>query len=361
MPQRRVTHDHSDPGRSEVVIGSAQDPRHQLKDLADERMVVFTEPIQVPESWDPPKTESDGPSRHTSYPPYTRVFTSKSDRTMKHKPILKLDENHTKLTKLDTRPIQLPPSLVGNYPMKSKSLQNGHGLALIINNENFANSQRHNQRRGTQRDEYNLIETFRFLGYRVEIRRDCKKEDIERIFDDINSLIKDEDDSFVCCILSHGSDNIVYGSDSEGVILRTADNSLEMKLSKCVKLEQKPKLFFVSTCRVPKREPKKDGAGTREPESDSNEINPRADFAFNYATLPGEASWRYTDTGTFYIIKLCQILCQDATRATLSDIQKMVAKEVSKMDKHQVPTLEEQTTQNVYFFDDFFKDIIIIK
>ena len=355
MPQRRVTHDHSDPGRSEVVIGSAQDPTHQLKDRADERVVtvVFTEPIQVPESWDPPETESDGPSTRTSYPPYPRVFTSKSDRTMKRKPKLKLNEDPKKLTTLDTWPIQSPPSLVGNYPMKSQFPAHGHGLALIINNENFDQPQ-HKQRKGSDRDEYNLIETFRFLGYRVEIRRDCEKEVIERLFDDMNASIKDEDDSFVCCILSHGSDNIIYGSDSEGVILRTAENSLEMKLAKCVMLKHKPKLFFVSTCRKPKPKPKEGDAGTREPESDSNEINPRADFAFNYATLPGEASWRYTDTGTFYISKLCQILCENATKATLSDIQKKVAQVVGGMEMHQLPTQEEQTTRNVYFFDDFF-------
>ena len=118
-----------------------------------------------------------------------------------------------------------------------------HGVALIINNKKF---KKHPTRNGTERDEINLIETFRFLGYRVEVRRGCTQNGIEEIFDSINTLIKQEDDSFICCILSHGADNVIYGADSEPVMLRKDHkyNCLEIKIINCQKLTGKPKLFF---------------------------------------------------------------------------------------------------------------------
>ena len=341
MPLRRVAADH-DPakGTEEVVVGPMQETSCRIEDFG-EQVVDLNKPVSL----NPSNLEPDSNQSRKSYQPYKRKL--KEDRTMPHKPKLKLDEDPRKVTEVTMCPVQEPRTLVCNYPMKSKE----HGVALIINNKKFA-ADRHKTRNGTERDEENLVETFRFLGYRVEIRRDCTKEDIERMFDDIDSLIKDEDDSFVCCILSHGSENTIYASDSEGVVLRTEENSLEIKLAKCGRLERKPKLFFISTCRKPKKA-ESDGSA-HALESDCDVLHTRADFIFNYATLRGEESWRYTDTGTSYISKLCQILCENATKATLSDIQKRVAQVVGKMEMHQLPTLEEQTTRNVYFFDDFF-------
>ena len=304
-------------------------------------------PVQTGNLDQPGLPESDG-SKRTSYPPYPRKLKGKTDRTMDHTPKLKLDAGTDKETNVYTWPVQLPQSLPGLYEMKSKE----HGVALIINNKTFAH---HKERNGTDRDEENLIETFRFLGYRVEIRRDRTKEDIERMFDDIDSLIKDEDDSFVCCILSHGSDNVVYGKDSKEVFLRTKDYSLERKLAeKCSTLKGKPKMFFVSTCRKTKKTVSTCATGTQTAREFDGDDHPRGDFAFNFATLPGESSARYPDTGTVYIRKLCDVLCHFATKATLADMQKLVIKELNQCRDEQVPASEEQMEKNVYFFDDIY-------
>ena len=320
-----------------ITDNSGHDPKHEGD---KERGDTDNLKLGINENSAQPKLQ---PAKNTSasYKPYDRI---KSNGMMQHKPRLKLEDESTKVTEVVSEPISKPQSLVGNFRLNKKE----HGVAVIFSNENFDDPQ-HKQRIGTDRDEENLVETFRFLGYRVEVRRECTKDVIEGVFDNINTLVNDEDDSFVCCILSHGEENIVYGTDSKEVRLRTDDNSLEMKLTKCRKLNDKPKMFFISTCRGTR-----EGEGVLKPQSDGKDMIPvRAHFVFNYSTLPGEVSWRSSTMGTYYIQKLCHALCKYATMSTLSDIQKKVAEEVAEVKSyHQLPSLEEQITKNVYFFDD---------
>lgn len=288
---------------------------------------------------------SDGEKSISFFPPYRRNFPPFCPR-------LKLADNPQIMETIESEPVNKPKSLVDFYPMKSQP------HAIIINNEHFT-EKRHGKREGTDRDEDNLVETFRFLGYRVEVHRECKREEIESLFDNMKNIVKEEDDSFICCILSHGDENIIFGVDSKPVNVRTVQDSLEMKLSACRSLYGKPKIFFVSTCRGKKG---RQGVPVRRLQHDTDEVIPtRADFIFNFATLPGEKSWRDKLTGTFYISSLCHFLCKHATHATLTEIQRLVAKEVTKIQIQpgneiilQMPALEEQTTSNVYFFDDFF-------
>ena len=286
--------------------------------------------------------ESDGFGNKASFKPHPRVFR---DGKLTYEPKLKL-EDESKTVKTFKTALIVQPSGRECYKMKSKE----HGVALIINNKMFDDTQRHKKREGTDRDEENLVETFRFLGYRVKVRRQCKKEKIEKLFDKMSRWIKAVDDSFVCCILSHGDENIVYGSDSKDVPIRTEADSIEMKLTKCQDLMSKPKIFFISTCRG-----NKTGQGKKQPaEPDATRYVPdRTDFAFYYSTLPGEISWRDPQTGTFYINKLCHILCEKASSHLLSDMQKEVTEKVGQMSKkYQVPSAEENLTKNVFFFDD---------
>ena len=86
---------------------------------------------------------------------------------------LKLHEKKDKITNISpkTREDQ-PYSYRGFYPMKSEK----HGVALIINNIEFKT---HPLRTGTERDEHNLTETWRFLGYHIVIMRKPLEKGIE--------------------------------------------------------------------------------------------------------------------------------------------------------------------------------------
>ena len=91
-----------------------------------------------------------------------------------------------------------------------------HGLALIIANENFTESNGSKQRPDLQRlcapkDAELLKKTLQCIGYRVVVMHDATVEQMTNVFDQISEnsgkddlRIKDEDDSFICAIGSHG-------------------------------------------------------------------------------------------------------------------------------------------------------------
>ena len=87
---------------------------------------------------------------------------------------------------------------------------------LIINNEKFATLK---PRAGTEVDERNLIQLFSYLGYVVEKHRDCSSRKIYEIMNDIKNRDHSKYDSFICCILSHGLEGLIYGSDDQKVSL----------------------------------------------------------------------------------------------------------------------------------------------
>ena len=136
-----------------------------------------------------------------------------------------------------------PFSHRGFYSMKAEK----HGVVLIINNKVFKEQK---VRSGTDRDEYNLTETWLFLGYHVVILRDCTRVEMALTFEKIDHLLKSvkgvAHDSFVCFILSHGREEVVFGSDSQPLEYVW----IQKYLAKSEILRSRPKLLFIEvhTC-----------------------------------------------------------------------------------------------------------------
>ena len=101
------------------------------------------------------------------------------------------------------------------------------------------------------RDEENLTETWQFLGYHVIIVRDRKRDEMARIFLEIDKILKGinnidvRNDSFVCCILSHGKEGEVYGSDSKPLEY----TRIQRYLAKSKILASRPKVLFIQACQ----------------------------------------------------------------------------------------------------------------
>ena len=158
-----------------------------------------------------------------------------------HKAQLRLHDSDDTVTEIVPKQSDRPPySHIGFYPMKS----NKHGVALIINNKEFL-SKDHNTRKGTNRDEQNLSETWQFLGYHIVVLRNCSRDQMAQTFEKIDDLLKGAEgvanDSFVCCILSHGKEGEVFGSDSEGLKY----TEIQTYLAKSEILRSRPKLLFI--------------------------------------------------------------------------------------------------------------------
>ena len=100
-------------------------------------------------------------------------------------------------------------------------------------------------------------------------------------------------DSFICCILTHGEQNIVHGADSIPVSLLDMIGVMKM----CKTLINKPKMFFIQACRgdredeiphrldVEKEAIQDDSRGKQLAISSSN-IAQEADFFFSSLAVP---------------------------------------------------------------------------
>ena len=261
----------------------------------------------------------------------TKSYSAKERGT--HIPQLKLEktESITVPTRRDHK--QIPE--LEYYPMTATK----HGVCLVINNMKFVVE---NERRGSKRDEHNLIQSWRYLGYRVEVRRNCSLNQINDIFDDIDGFLERlndsakeeervENDSFVCCVLSHGEKHAIVSSDSQRIRME----DLERKIGKSRTLKSKPKLFFVQACRSPPGTT----ATLLPAEMESDGPTDRSDIYFMYATSLGDSAMRNTAQGSWFVTELCKLLCEFATCCSLHDIQLKLNRAVRDNYMHELVSI----------------------
>ncbi len=277
-----------------------------------------------------------------------RIVQSSVQNRGVHKPQLKLEFDEHTAAIFNPKPFHQERREY--YSMKSER----HGVAVIINNTNFL---RHSIREGSDRDEYNLTQTFTYLGYRVIVCKNLTKPEILRFFDNLDKKLKESNakddqkvanDSFVCCILSHGSEGVIIGSDSEPVKIKDIENLT----GKSEMLNSKPKIFFIQTCRGDNP-----GSIPREIVQADDAAPTPADFYFCFATVSGDRAYRGNQKGSWFVIEVCKLLCSDAQADSLhSDFQLNLNRAVGtnpdyKHDGFAVqPTSSNQLYKHVHFF-----------
>ena len=235
-----------------------------------------------------------------------------------------------------------------------------HGIAVIVNNiEYFTNNSAYKalpSRLGSQIDEENLCVTWKWLQYEVLILRNLTASELIRHLMMISLRSHENYDSFVCCILSHGHLDGIYGTDGESVCINEIVTLF--KGTHCPTLTDKPKLFFIQSCRgdrVDEGVPvEKDGMDKHNALHHS--LPSEADFLFGYATPPGTVSWRSPQNGSWYISKLCEVLKDNALQQDLLTMLTMVNRKVSdvytEQFRKQCPAPVNQLRKQVWFFTD---------
>lgn len=178
------------------------------------------------------------------------------------------------------------------------------GLCLLINNKNFHRSTGMSTRNGTDVDAAAVMKTFVNLGYKMLVYTDLTVKDMKEKLQSAALEDHSKHASFVCVILSHGDEGVIFGTDG---VEKLDVLTKFFKGDKCKTLVGKPKLFFIQACRGSEFD---GGIETDavEVESSADRIPVEADFLYAYSTAPGYYSWRNTYNGSWFIQSLCEVL-----------------------------------------------------
>lgn len=222
---------------------------------------------------------------------------------------------------------------------------NPHGWCVVINNENFTGSGL-GTRRGTREDTKALTEVFSRLGFKVVVENDLTAQEIQTRLQKLGRENFQDHDALVVCVLSHGENGLVYGTDEHPVYLQELRKPFTS--DRAPTLAGKPKLFFIQACQgggyqkgvppCPPR-PKQEEEEPQSPvEEDAGPVRGETipsdcDFLMGMATVPECKSFRNTSTGSIYIQELCRQLVISARSPEIEDINSVlirVNREVSK-------------------------------
>uniref|UniRef100_X1YZC9 Caspase family p20 domain-containing protein n=1 Tax=Capitella teleta TaxID=283909 RepID=X1YZC9_CAPTE len=118
------------------------------------------------------------------------------------------------------------------------------GLAVIINNVDFRG--KFDKRDSSGYDVSNMEGLFRELHFEVKKHKDKDAQGIIKCLEDERSNLP-ESDIFVAVIMSHGSKNCVYGTDGKSVQIEEIIDIFNG--TKCPKLKDTPKVFFIQACQ----------------------------------------------------------------------------------------------------------------
>uniref|UniRef100_A0A8C5BCN8 Caspase-8 n=1 Tax=Gadus morhua TaxID=8049 RepID=A0A8C5BCN8_GADMO len=221
------------------------------------------------------------------------------------------------------------------YPLTCKPT----GLCLIINNENFQDG---TKRSGTQKDDMFDAGDRMVPELQSQLLQRLKLVDLKFTPLSRHRCIRlGHGDAFVCCVLSHGDEDVVSGVD--GKTLPIIDITSAFNGEHCPALIGKPKVFFIQACQGPNlhtgwtvddlpfhwQKPKADKGRQTKKEHHPNE----ADYLVSKATVAKYPAFRDENTGSYFMQSLCKQLRMGCARG--EDILKIlvdVNADVSKED-----------------------------
>ncbi|XP_068537448.1 caspase-3 [Anas acuta] len=229
------------------------------------------------------------------------------------------------------------------------------GECVIINNKNFHKDTGLSSRSGTDVDAASVREVFMKLGYKTKLSNDLSCRDIIKVLKNVSEEDHSKRSSFVCVLLSHGDEGLIYGTD--GPLELKAVTSL-FRGDKCRSLAGKPKLFFIQACRGTELDSGVE-ADSGPDEMMCQKIPVEADFLYAYSTAPGYYSWRNAAEGSWFIQSLCRVLKEHARKLELMQILTRVNRRVSEYEsysnrpdfnaKKQIPCIVSMLTKEFYF------------
>ncbi|GLV41348.1 Death related ced-3/Nedd2-like caspase [Carabus blaptoides fortunei] len=196
------------------------------------------------------------------------------------------------------------------------------------------------ERIGTNVDKDKLSETFKLLGFHIEIFEDKTHAEIESVISQMTKMFPKNDSCFVVCILSHGIEDCIYGANSVPVKIKDIEDLMYTNLI------GKPKILIIQSCQgsalqgaitddnsivtdgiTPIKALSSDKFNTTD---GVNSIPAKSDFLLCSSTIVKYASIRDTQKGSWYIQELCKRIIRDCNKSHFADILIAVNNEVCK-------------------------------
>ncbi|XP_016067669.1 PREDICTED: caspase-7 [Miniopterus natalensis] len=234
------------------------------------------------------------------------------------------------------------------------------GKCIIINNKNFSPLTGMSVRNGTDRDADSLFKSFRSMGFDVVVYNDCSCAKMQEVLKKASEEDHGNAACFACILLSHGEENMIYGTDG---MVAIKDLAIHFRGDRCKTLLEKPKLFFIQACRGTELD---DGIQADSGPMNDTDASPQrkipveADFLFAYSTVPGYYSWRNSGSGSWFVQALCSTLNEHWKSLDilqiLTRVNYMVARHFESQsddprfhEKKQIPCVVSMLTKELYF------------
>ena len=221
------------------------------------------------------------------------------------------------------------------------------GIALIINNNWFADHPVHGQqlpRQGTEEDVRQVEALFAALGFNVHAKENLTRKELLDELDSLACSNHSDCDCFVLWLMSHGKSGEVFCSDGKTLPIQVAHDLF----SKCDTLSGKPKLFFIQACRGDEEDegvtftadissPVQLTSSHVDSPTDTvkrpvSRVPTHADFLYSFSTVDEHVSYRHMALGSYYVRALVEAFQERSAHDHLLDILTIVNQKVSDME-----------------------------
>lgn len=280
---------------------------------------------------------------------------------------------------------------LSHYQQSYRIKSSPRGLALVISNVNFdpCAAPDLDLRKGGEVDEEVLRKVFTELDYMVTVRRDLTAQDMKMCIENFSRRSDHRTvDSCVVCLLSHGVEGAIYGTDGQLLQLEWVFEAFDN--AHCPLLQNKPKMFFIQACRgeemdcgveqidgpvrisspsCEQRDAGREGQAGAESRLTGNIGQPRiklpqrSDMICGFASLKGQrictAAMRNTKRGSWFIQELNTALRLNARDTHMADILVQVNGRIKEREGYAPGTPHHRCKEMSEFTSSLCKDLFL--
>ncbi|XP_074509437.1 caspase-2 isoform X11 [Sebastes fasciatus] len=284
-----------------------------------------------------------------------------------------------------------PDFYLSHYQQSYRMKSSPRGFALVISNVTFdpCAAPDLDPRKGGEVDDEVLRKVFTELDYVVTVHRDLTAQGMRTC---IENFCRRTDhrtgDSSVVCLLSHGVEGAIYGTDGQLLPLDWVFESFDN--ARCPLLQNKPKMFFIQACRGEEMDcgvEQIDGPARtcspgceqrdagREEQGDANsrhggdmgrpriKLPQRSDMICGFASLKGQkictAAMRNTKRGSWFIQELNTMLRLHSRDTHLADIMVQVNRRIKEREGYAPGTAHHRCKEMSEFTSSLCKDLYL--